>query len=67
MSLAPAQVWALVVLACIFPGARARAEVLQQLSGSQIRTRFIGNVLTDDTHWRETIAEHYPGLLYRRQ
>ncbi len=50
MSLAPAQVWALVVLACNFPGASARAEVLQQLSGSQIRTRFIGNVLTDDTH-----------------
>ncbi len=54
MSLAPAQVWVLVVLACIFPGASARAEVLQQLSGSQIRTRFIGNMLTDDTHWRET-------------
>ncbi len=54
MSLAPAQVWILVVLACIFPGASARAEVLQQLSGSQICTRFIGNVLTNDTHWRET-------------
>ena len=56
MSLASAQVWALVVLACIIPGAGARAEVLQRLSGSHIRTRFIGNVLTDDTHWRETYA-----------
>ncbi len=54
MSLASAQVWALVVLACIIPGAGARAEVLQRLSGSHIRTRFIGNVLTDDIHWRET-------------
>ncbi len=54
MSLAPAQVWALVVLACILPGASARAEVFRQLSGGQIRTRFIGNVLTDGTHWRET-------------
>jgi hypothetical protein len=34
MSLAPAQVWALVVLAYILPGASARAEVLQQLSGT---------------------------------
>ena len=52
MSLAPAQVWAFVVLACIFPGASARAEVFRQLSGGQTRTRFIGNVLTDGTHWR---------------
>lgn len=29
---------------------------LHQLSGAQIRTRFVGKVLTDGTHWRETYA-----------
>jgi len=53
---APSRVLALAVLVCILPGPGARAETLHQLTGSQIRKRFTGYVLTDDTHWRETYA-----------
>jgi hypothetical protein len=30
------------------------AEEFHRLSGAQVTTRFIGHMLTDDTHWRET-------------
>jgi hypothetical protein len=34
----------------------ASAEPFHRLSGTQIKTRFTGHVLTDGTHWRETYA-----------
>jgi len=45
---------ALAGLVCTLPGAGARAESLHQLMGDEIRPRFTGYVLTDDTHRRET-------------
>ena len=31
----------------------ARPEEFHRLAGAQITTRFVGHMLTDDTHWRE--------------
>jgi hypothetical protein len=45
-----------VVLAWLLagqPGA-VSADQFRHLSGEQIRARFAGKMLTDDTHWRET-------------
>lgn len=54
---ASSRCWMLVALACALPGAGAwAAETAHQLSGGQIRARFSGNVLTDETHWSETYA-----------
>jgi len=50
------RVLALAVLVCILPGPGAQAETLHQLASSQIRAKFTGHMLTDDTHWRETYA-----------
>jgi hypothetical protein len=32
----------------------ALADQFRRLTGTEIKTRFAGNMLTDDTHWRET-------------
>jgi len=53
---ASSRVLALVVVVSSFPGVEVRAEALHQLANSQIRAKFTGYVLTDDTHWRETYA-----------
>lgn len=41
----------LVMVAAANP---AMAEDFQLLSGAQVASRFVGHMLTDDTHWRET-------------
>jgi hypothetical protein len=44
------------ILACLLTGQSgpASADQFRHLSGQQIKARFAGKMLTDETHWRET-------------
>lgn len=44
----------LLAAALILVGGSAEAGSLHRLSGAEIRSRLMGNVLTDGAHWSET-------------